>query len=71
MNKSDLIIFISTLITFSFEALFHYNIGKNGMTKIEFPSISNIIKLIGVVVFFSYLNTLISNIISKYIDKEK
>ena len=70
MEKKDLIIFISTFITFSFEAILHYNIGKNGMTQIVFPGLFDIIKLAGVVMVFSLANTMLSNFLEKMFNKK-
>ena len=70
MEKKDLIIFISTFITFSFEAILHYNIGKNGMTSITMPSLIDIVKLAGVVVIFSLANTLLSNFLESQFNKK-
>ena len=55
------IIFFSTLLIFGFEALLHYNIGKNDLKKLELPDFFGVIKILGVVGFFSLLNTLLIN----------
>ena len=38
------IIFFSTLLIFGFEALLHYNIGKNDLKKLELPDLFGVIK---------------------------
>ena len=71
MERKDIIIFLSTFITFSFEAILHYNIGKNGMTNIVFPSLLDIIKLISVVMIFSFANTVLNNILESIFNRRK
>lgn len=71
MDRKDIIIFLSTFITFSFEAILHYNIGKNGMTNIVFPSLSDIIKLISVVMIFSFANTIVNNLLESIFNRRR
>mgnify|MGYP001555409750 CR=1 FL=1 len=66
--KTKDIVFYSTLTVFSLEAILHYNIGKNGdreKGKFYFPNSEEFIKLIGVVVVFSYINGVVVSKISK------
>lgn len=55
------IVFFSTMLIFALEAILHYNIGKNNLTKIEIPDLLETVKILGVVGFFSLLNTLLIN----------
>jgi hypothetical protein len=62
------IVFFSTFILFTIEALFHFNIGKNGLISLNCPSFVDCLKMVGVVAFFSAIN---SFIISKLEAKDK
>lgn len=57
-NILSLIIFFSTFSIFVMEALFHYNIGKNGLRQFEMPLVKNFLKLVLVVMLFAFINTL-------------
>jgi len=63
--KSSKIILI-TFILFTFEALIHYNIGKNSRDnddkfQIYIPTTKDFCKLAGIVLVFSILNGIIVN----------
>ena len=53
------VVFFSTLFIFVIEAIIHYNIGRNHLTRFEMPNLYDIIKIVIVVAFFSLLNTLL------------
>ena len=59
------IVFLSTFIIFTLEALLHYNIGRNGLTAFSCPSFDEVLKIIGVVAFFSAINSFIINKLEK------
>jgi len=61
-----IIITFTTFILFLIEALFHFNIGKNGHQihkkfKIIFPTKQELAYILGVLAVFSILNGLISH----------
>ena len=64
-NILSIIVFFSTFSIFTFEALFHYNIGKNGLTRFEIPPIKNFIKIISIVLLFSFIDTLLIRWLNK------
>jgi hypothetical protein len=72
MKLSALIIAIVTFILFFFEAIIHYNIGKNG-NKVgiyfDIPNKSELLNIAFIILFFSILSGLISGYILKHIHK--
>ena len=64
------VVFISTFIVFSLESFLHYNIGKNGLTKINIPTTLETCEIIGVVLLFSAINAVLSKIIYNYKEKQ-
>ena len=70
MDKKQVIVFLSTFIMFSIEAILHYNIGKNGMTSLVIPSLVDFVKLAVVVGVFSLLSTILSSFIQNQLDYE-
>ena len=70
MDKKQIIVFLSTFIMFSIEAILHYNIGKNGMTSLVMPSLVDIVKLAVVVGIFSLLSTILSSFIQNQLDHD-
>ena len=60
------VVFLSTFIVFSLESFLHYNIGKNGLTKINIPTALETCEIIGVVLLFSGINAVLSKIIFNY-----
>ena len=57
------IVFFSTMFIFAIEAILHYNIGRNDLTKIELPDLQDTIKILCIVGFFSLLNTFLINLL--------
>ena len=64
------VVFISTFIVFSLESFLHYNIGKNGLTKINIPTTLETCEIIGVVILFSGINAILSKFIFNYKEKQ-
>ena len=64
------IVFFSTFIVFSFESFLHFNIGKNGLTKINIPNSLEACEIIGVVLLFSGINAFLSKFIFNYKEKQ-
>ena len=65
-------VFISTVIVFTCESFLHYNIGKNGLTTLQMPTLIEAIEIIGVVLIFSGINALLSKyLFSLQTDDEK
>jgi hypothetical protein len=64
------VVFFSTFIVFSLESFVHYNIGKNGLTKINVPNSLEACEIIGVVLLFSAVNAFLSKIIFNYKEKQ-
>ena len=60
------VVFLSTFIVFSLESFLHYNIGKNGLTKINIPTTLETCEIIGIVLLFSGINAVLSKIIYNY-----
>ena len=56
-------VFISTFIVFTCESFLHYNIGKNGLTTLQLPTLIEAVEIIGVVLVFSSINALLSKYI--------
>lgn len=64
-----LITFLTTTIFFVLEALIHYNIGKTGhITLSKLPSIQEFVKIVGVVMLFSFLSVLVSGFLTTYMN---
>jgi hypothetical protein len=63
-------VFISTFVVFLLEGLFHYNVGKNGLTSFKFPELYDFIKILLILTFFSGINAYVSKFIFDY-DKNK
>ena len=64
------IVFFSTFIVFSLESFLHFNIGKNGLTKINIPTTLEACEIVGVVLLFSGINAFLSKIIFNYKEKQ-
>mgnify|MGYP003386438606 FL=1 len=64
------IVFFSTFIVFSLESFLHFNIGKNGLTKINIPNSIEACEIIGVVILFSGINAILSKFIFNYKEKQ-
>ena len=64
------IVFFSTFIVFSLESFLHFNIGKNGLTKINIPNSLEACEIIGVVILFSGINAILSKFIFNYKEKQ-
>ena len=47
------VVFFSTFIVFSLESFLHFNIGKNGLKRINIPTALEACEIIGVVLLFS------------------
>jgi hypothetical protein len=52
-------VFISTFIVFFIEALFHYNVGKNGLKTFILPKKNDFIKILAILLIFSFFNVFI------------
>ena len=63
-------VFISTFFIFLIEAILHYNVGLNGLTKLELPNLFNMFKIISILVVFSIANASLSKYIYNYNKKE-
>ena len=50
------VVFISTFIVFTLESFLHFNIGKNGLTKLNIPTVLEAFEIIAVVLLFSGIN---------------
>ena len=61
MSNFKYVVFISTFFVFLFEGLVHYNIGKNGLTSFILPKISDLYKIVLILILFSFINAYISN----------
>lgn len=59
-------VFISTFFIFLIEAILHYNVGKNGLTKLVLPNYYNMFKIIGILLIFSLANAFFSKFIFDY-----
>ena len=64
------VVFFSTFIVFSLESFLHFNIGKNGLTKINIPTALEACEIIGVVLLFSGINAFLSKFIFNYKEKQ-
>ena len=64
------VVFFSTFIVFSLESFLHFNIGKNGLTKINIPTTLEACEIIGVVLLFSFINALLSKFLYNYKEKQ-
>ena len=63
-------VFISTFFIFLIEAILHYNVGLNGLTKLVLPNKNNMFKIIGILLIFSLANAFFSKFIFDYNRKE-
>ena len=70
MIKFKYAVFISTFSIFLIEAILHYNVGLNGLTKLELPNLYNMFKIIGILIVFSMANAFFSKFIFDYNRKE-
>lgn len=68
MLKLEYIVFISTTIVFSVEALIHFMIGKN---KLILPNYIESFQIIIAIVIFSIINALLSKYIFKLSKEDK
>ena len=59
-------VFISTFFIFLIEAILHYNVGQNGLTKLVLPNYYNMFKIIGILIIFSLANAFFSKFIFDY-----
>lgn len=66
--KLEYIVFLSTFLVFTFEAIFHFMIGKQ---KIVLPRINELIQIIIVVVVFSLINAMVSKYLNYLEQKYK
>ena len=71
MIKFKYAVFISTFFIFLIEAILHYNVGKNGLTKLVLPNYYNMFKIIGILLIFSLANAFFSKFIFDYNRKEE
>jgi len=55
------IVALTTFFVFFLEGLVHYNIGKNKLTRLQFPQGREIIQWIGTLLFFSLLNGVLAS----------
>jgi len=70
MLKFKYAVFISTFAVFLLEGLFHYNVGKNGLTSFIFPKSSDLLKIVLILTFFSAINAYVSKFIFDYDKKD-
>ena len=70
MIKFKYAVFISTFSIFLIEAILHYNVGLNGLTKLELPNLYNMFKIVGILIIFSMANAFFSKFIFDYNKKE-
>ena len=64
------VVFFSTFIVFSLESFLHFNIGKNGLKKLNIPTALEACEIIGVVLLFSGINAFLSKFIFNYKEKQ-
>ena len=62
-------VFLSTFFVFLLEGLFHYNVGKSGLSSLCLPNKYDMCKIVLILGFFSVLNAYISDILYNYNDK--
>ena len=67
MVKLEYIVFISTTIVFSVEALIHFMIGKH---KLILPNYTETFQIVIAVILFSIINALLSKYILKISNKK-
>ena len=60
------IVFISTFIVFSLESFLLFNIGKNGLTTLNIPTVLEAFEIIAVVLLFSGINAVLSKFLYDY-----
>ena len=68
MVKLEYIVFISTTLVFSVEALIHFMIGKH---KLILPNYTETFQIVIAVILFSMINALLSKYIFKKLKKNK
>ena len=64
------VVFFSTFIVFSIESFLHFNIGKNGLKRLNIPTALEACEIIGVVLLFSAINAILSKFIYSYKEKQ-
>ena len=64
------VVFFSTFIVFSLESFLHFNIGKNGLKRLNIPTALEACEIIGVVLLFSAINAILSKFIYNYKEKQ-
>lgn len=69
-NSSDVVIFLTVCFFFTLEAILHYSIGKTGNFSLVFPPFKDFIKIVTVVVVFSFLSTVVQNMIVNYFEEK-
>ena len=67
-NLISIIVFTSTFLIFIFEALIHYNIGKNQFRRFELPPIKAFMQIFMVVLIFSFIDTMLVRFINRLIN---
>ena len=55
------IVALTTFLVVFLEGLVHYNIGKNKLTRLQFPQCLEIFQWIGTLLFFSLLNGVLAS----------
>ena len=70
MLKFKYAVFISTFCVFLLEGLFHYNIGKSGLTNFKFPGLYDLCKIVLILTLFSIINAYISKFLYDYDRKD-
>ena len=65
------VVFWATLGVFTVEALLHYNIGKSGLKSMAIPPLKDIVKIVAVVMLFSWVNERVIEHVSKSVDAEE
>ena len=68
MLKLEHVVFISTTIVFSVEALIHFMIGKH---KLILPNYTETFQIVVAVILFSIINALLSKYILEISEKDK
>lgn len=67
MNHFNYVQFFTTILLFYIEALIHYNIGRKGTIGIRIPSWKKNRMILGVIVIFSLVSCVLTNIVSELI----
>ena len=63
-------VFISTFFIFLIEAILHYNVGQNGLTKLVLPNYYNMFKIIGILIYFPWQMRFFQNLFLIIIEKK-